>query len=49
MTDEANQNHAPEDAEVPGVEAPEFAADTEAFLRLAAENEELKDRSLRIA
>ena len=49
MTDEANQNHAPEDADVAGVEAPEFAADTEAFLRLAAENEELKDRSLRVA
>lgn len=49
MTDEANQNHAPEDAEVPAAEAPDFAADTEAFLRLAAENEELKDRSLRIA
>lgn len=49
MIDEANQNHAPEDADAPAVEAPEFAADTEAFLRLAAENEELKDRSLRIA
>lgn len=49
MTDEANQNHAPEDAEVPAAEAADFAADTEAFLRLAAENEELKDRSLRIA
>ncbi|WP_312795328.1 nucleotide exchange factor GrpE [Tianweitania sp.] len=49
MTDEANQNREPEEAEVPADDAPEFAADTEAFLRLAAENEELKDRSLRIA
>lgn len=49
MTNEANQNHAPEDAEIADVEAPEFAADTEAFLRLAAENEELKDRALRLA
>ncbi|MBS9721725.1 nucleotide exchange factor GrpE [Tianweitania sp. BSSL-BM11] len=49
MTDEANQNRAPEEAEVLAAEAPEFAADTEAFLRLAAENEELKDRALRIA
>lgn len=28
---------------------PEFAADHEAFLRLATENEELKDRALRVA
>ncbi len=49
MTDEANQNNGPDEAETPGVETPEFAADTEAFLRLAAENEELKDRALRLA
>ncbi len=32
-----------------GAEDGEFAADHEAFLRLATENEELKDRALRIA
>ena len=49
MTDEANQNRAPDEAEAPAIETPEFAADTEAFLRLASENEELKDRALRLA
>lgn len=54
MTDQSNENNGPDLEEEIGmmpeeeVGAPEFAADTEAFLRLAAENEELKDRSLRV-
>jgi molecular chaperone GrpE len=56
MTEQANENRVPEEPKAandqpaaPGVETPEFQADTEAFLRLAAENEELKDRALRLA
>ncbi|MBP0437444.1 nucleotide exchange factor GrpE [Tianweitania sediminis] len=52
MTEQANENRAPEEAEAantPATDAPEFQADTEAFLRLAKENEELKDRALRLA
>lgn len=43
----ANDDTAPADSDTPWGE--EFAADHEAFMRLAEENEELKDRALRIA
>lgn len=42
----ANDDAAPQDAEG---EAGEFAADHEAFMRLAEENEQLKDQALRLA
>lgn len=43
----ANDDSAAADEAKP--DGPEFAADHEAFMRLAEENEELKDRALRIA
>ena len=49
--DEIKVEAANDDLAAPetGAEGQEFAADHEAFLRLAEENEELKDRALRIA
>lgn len=55
MNEQANENRAPDEAnpaaeqDAPFAETQDFKADTDAFLRLAAENEDLKDRALRLA
>jgi len=51
MSDQSNNERMPEDM-MPGEQAPDSAgteADYEAFMRLVKENEELKDKALRLA